>query len=108
MLGKKGLPTAGKRKVLVERLVNAQHDSKSDAIAPELKERSNFAEAPKEPLQVISEVEIQEFSSIRRNVRALQMDMGALIQDILNLRENASNKIKVQLRIERLTVYRKK
>ena len=43
MLGKKGLLTTGKRNVLVERLVNAQHDSKSDVIAPELKEGSNFA-----------------------------------------------------------------
>ena len=30
MLGKKGLPTTGKRKVLLERLVNAQRDSKSN------------------------------------------------------------------------------
>ena len=29
----------------MERLVNAQHDSKSDVIAPKLKEGSNFAEA---------------------------------------------------------------
>ena len=34
------------------------------------------------------------------------MDMDALIQDILYLSQNASNKIKVQLRIERLTEYR--
>lgn len=106
MVGKKGLPTTGKRKVLLERLVNAQRDSKSNVIAPELKEGSNFAEASKEPLQVKSEVEIQEVSSIRRKARALQMDMDTLIQDILYLSQNASNKIKVQLRIERLTVYR--
>ena len=74
MIGKKGLPTAGKRKVSVERLVNAQHDSKLDVIAPELKEGSNFAEASKESLQVKSAVEIQEVSSIRRNARALQVD----------------------------------
>ncbi|XP_068756894.1 uncharacterized protein [Montipora capricornis] len=106
MLGKKGLPTTGKRKVLLERLANAQRDSKSNVIAPELKEGSNFAEASKEPLQVKSEVEIQEVSSIRRKARVLQMDVDALIQDILYLSQNASNKIKVQLRIERLTVYR--
>ena len=53
-----------------------------------------------------SEVEIQEVSSIRRKARALQMDIDALIRDILYLSQNASNKIKVQLRIERLTVYR--
>ena len=34
------------------------------------------------------------------------MDMDALIQHILYLSQNASNKSKVQLRIERLTVYR--
>ena len=82
MLGKKGLPTTGKRKVLVERLVNAQHDWKSDVISPELKESSHLAEASKEPLQVKSEVEIQEVSSIRLKARALQLDMDALIQDI--------------------------
>ena len=37
MLGKKGLLTTGKKKVLVERLVNAQRDSKANVIAPELK-----------------------------------------------------------------------
>ena len=79
MLGKKGLPTTGKKKVLVERLVNAQRDSKANVIAPELKEGSNFAEASKEPLQVKIEVEIQEVSSIRRQARALEMYMAALI-----------------------------
>ena len=34
MLGKKGLLTTGKKKVLVERLVNAQRDSKANVIAP--------------------------------------------------------------------------
>ena len=43
----------------MERLVNAQHGSKADVIAPDLKEGSNFAEAGKEALQVKSEVEIQ-------------------------------------------------
>lgn len=79
MLGKKGSPTTGKKKVLVERLVNAQRDSKANVIAPELKEGSNFAEASKEPLQVKIEVEIQEVSSIRRQARALEMYMAALI-----------------------------
>lgn len=51
------------------------------------------------------EVEIQEVSSIRRQARALEMDMAALIQDILYISQNASFKIKVQLRIEKLTVY---
>ena len=86
--------------------MNAQRESKANVVAPELKEGSNFAEASKEPLQVKIEVEIQEVSSIRRQARALEMYMAALIQDILYISQNASIKIKVQLRIEKLTVYR--
>ena len=59
LLQEKGLPTTGKKKVLIERLVD---DSKSNVVKPESKEEMNLAESAESS----SEVEIQEINSIRR------------------------------------------
>ena len=55
-----------------------------------------------------SEVEIQEINSIRRKAKALQIDMDGLIREISELSQSTSNKVKVKLRIERLTVHSEK
>ena len=98
LLQEKGLPTTGKKKVLIERLVD---DSKSNVVKPESKEEMNLAESAESS----SEVEIQEINSIRRKAKALQIDMDGLIREISELSQSASNKVKVKLRIERLTVH---
>ena len=95
LLQEKGLPTTGKKKVLIERLVD---DSKSNVVKPESKEEMNLAESAESS----SEVEIQEINSIRRKAKALQIDMDGLIREISELSQSTSNKVKVKLRIERL------
>ena len=75
-------------------------------VKPELQESSNFTEVSKESPLPVNEEQAQEISSIKRKAKTLQMDMDDLIRDIVELIQNAKNKIKVQLRIERLTQYR--
>jgi len=75
-------------------------------VKPELQESSNFTEVSKESPRPVNEEQAQEISSIRRKAKTLQMDMDDLIRDIVELSQNANNKIKVQLRIEKLTQYR--
>ena len=95
LLQEKGLPTTGKKKVLIERLVD---DSKSNVVKPESKEEMNLAESA----EFSSEVEIQEINSIRRKAKALEIDIDGLIREISELSQSTSNKVKVKLRIERL------
>ena len=95
LLQEKGLPTTGKKKVLIERLVD---DSKSNVVKPESKEEMNLAESA----EFSSEVEIQETNSIRRKAKALEIDIDGLIREISELSQSTSNKVKVKLRIERL------
>ena len=101
LLQERGLPTTGKKKVLIERLVD---DSKSIVVKPESKEEMNLAESAESS----SELEIQEINFIRRKAKALQIDMDGLIREISELSKSTSNKVKVKLRIERLTVHREK
>jgi len=98
LLQEKGLPTTGKKKVLIERLLD---DSKSNVVKLESKEETNLAESS-------NEVEIQEINSIRRKAKALQIHMYALIREISELSQSTSNKVKVKVRIERITVHRAK
>ena len=101
LLQERGLPTTGKKKVLIEGLVD---DSKSIVVKPESKEEMNLAESAESS----SELEIQEINFIRRKAKALQIDMDGLIREISELSKSTSNKVKVKLRIERLTVHREK
>ena len=96
-----GLPTTGKKKVFIERLVD---DSKSIVVKPESKEEMNLAESAESS----SELEIKEINFIRRKAKALQIDMDGLIREISELSKSTSNKVKVKLRIEILTVHREK
>ena len=106
-LKEKGLPTTGKKKVLLERLVNAQYVLQSNVdVKPELQGSSNFTEVSKESPRPVNEEQAQEISSIKQKAKTLQMDMDDLIRDIVELIQNVNKKIKVQLRIERLTQYR--
>ena len=98
LLQEKGLPTTGRKKVLIERFLD---DSKSNVVKLESKEEKNLTESSRE-------VEIQEINSIRRKAKALQIDMDGLIREISELSQSTSNKVKVKLRIERLTVHREK
>ena len=93
LLQEKGLPTTGRKKVLIERFLD---DSKSNVVKLESKEEKNRAESS-------SEVEIQEINSIRRKAKALQIHMDALIREISELSQSTSNKVEVKVRIERIT-----
>ena len=95
LLQEKGLPTTGKKIVLIERFLD---DSKSNDVRLESKEEKNLAVSS-------SEVEIQEINSIRRKAKALQIHMDALIRDISELSQSTSKKVKVKVRIERITVH---
>ena len=86
---------------MIERLVD---DSKSNVVKPESKEEMNLAESAESS----SEVEAQEINSIRRKAKAFQIDMDGLIRAISELSQSTSNKVKVKLRTERLTVHREK
>ena len=98
LLQEKGLPTTGRKKVLIERFLD---DSKSNVVKLESKEEKNLTESSRE-------VEIQEINSIRRKAKALQIHMDALIREISELSQSTSNKVKVKLKLERLTVHREK
>ena len=92
---------------MLERLVNAQYVLPTSAdVKSELHETSNFTEVTKESPKPANEELAQEISCIRRKAKTLQMDMNDLIRDIVELSQTANNKIKVQIRIERLTQYR--
>ena len=66
-LNEKGLPTTGKKKVLLEWLVNAQYVLQSNVdVKPELQESSNFTEVSKESPRLVNYELAQEISSIRR------------------------------------------
>ena len=93
LLQEKGLPTTGRKKVLIERFLD---DSKSNVVKLESKEEKNLTESSRE-------VEIQEINSIRRKAKALQIHMDALIREISELSQSTSNKVKVKVRIERIT-----
>ena len=97
-LNEKGLPTTGK-KVLLERLVNAQYVLQSNVdVKPELQESSNFTEVLKESPPPFNEEQAQEISSIKQKAKTLQMDMDDLIRDIVELIQNANNKIKTRFK----------
>ena len=54
------LPTTGKKKVLLERLVNAQYVLQSNVdVKPELQESSNFTEVSKESPRPVKEEQAQ-------------------------------------------------
>ncbi|KAL9976912.1 hypothetical protein ACROYT_G014254 [Oculina patagonica] len=108
LLKEKGLSTAGKKKVLIQRLVNAYYESKT-AVKSELSESHedlNFAKLSKELPPSVSKEQSKEITSIRRKAKVLQGDIEALIRDISNLSESEGNKVKIQIRIERLTEFR--
>ena len=78
---------------MIERFLD---DSKSNVVKLESKEEKNLTESSRE-------VEIQEINSIRRKAKALQIHMDALIREISELSQSTSNKVKVKVRIERIT-----
>ena len=104
----KELSTVGKKKVLVQRLVNAYYESKT-AVKSELSashEDLNFTKFSKEHPPSVSKEQSKEITSIRRKTKVLQGDIEALIRDISELSESGGNKVKIQIRIERLTEFR--
>ncbi|KAL9954332.1 hypothetical protein ACROYT_G041854 [Oculina patagonica] len=108
LLKEKGLSTAGKKKVLIQRLVNAYYESKT-AVKSELSESHedlNFAKLSKELPPSVSKEQSKEITSIRRKAKVLQGDIEALIRDISELSGSEGNKVKIQIRIERLTEFR--
>ena len=82
----------------LERLVNAQYVLQFNVdVKPEFQESWNFTKVSKESPRPVNKEQAQKISSIRRKAKTLQMDMDDLIHDIVELSQNANNKIKVRL-----------
>ena len=109
LLKGKGLPTTGKKKVLIQRLVVDYYESKT-AVKSEQSEESpedmNFAKFSKELPPAANTKQMQEIASIRLKAKVLQGDTEAVIRAISELSEIGNNKVKVKIRIERLSELR--
>ena len=109
LLKGKGLPTTGKKKVLIQRLVVDYYESKT-AVKSEQSEESpedmNFAKFNKELPPAANTKQMQEIASIRLKAKVLQGDIEAVIRAISELSEIGNNKVKVKIRIERLSELR--
>ena len=108
ILKEKGLPTTGRKRILLERLVNYQYELKSNIAESTLHEDSNYVEDFDEPLVGKETDQLNEINAITRKAKVLQVDLDALIRDIEDISQVANNKVKVQLRIERLIPNREK
>ena len=106
LLKGKGLPTTGKKKVLIQRLVDDYYESKTAVKSEPSKESledMNFAKFSKELPPAANAKQLQEITSIRLKAKVLQGDIEAVIRAVSELSEIENNKVKVKIRIERLS-----
>jgi len=66
----------------------------------------NFAKFSKELTPAANTKQLQEITSIRRKAKVLQEDIESVIRAISELSEIENNKVKVKIRIERLSAHR--
>jgi hypothetical protein len=109
LLKSKGLSPSGKKKVLVKRLVAHEYgmglqstafkpldnNESSSLSATQNEEKQNAAQAKGEPNS-------EENEQLRRKLKILQGDVESLILAIKELSESSKNKIKMQMRLQRL------
>lgn len=105
----KGLPNTGKKKVLIQRLVDDYYESKNAVKSEPSKESledMNFAKFSKELTPAANAKQQQEITSIRLKAKVLQGDIEAVIRAISELNEIENNNVKVKIRIGRLLEHR--
>ena len=95
LLKGKGLPTTGKKKVLIQRLVVDYYESKTAV----------KSESSKESLEDMNFAKFSK-ASIRLKAKVLQGDIEAVIRAVSELSEIENDKVKVKIRIERLSEHR--
>ena len=101
LLKGKGLPTTGKKKVLIQRLVVDYYESKTAVKSEQSEESSedmNFAKFSKELPPATNAKQVKEITSIRLKAKLLQGDIEAVIRTISELSEIENNKVKVKIR----------
>ena len=109
LLKGKGFSTTGKNKVLIQRLVLDYYESKTaekSELSKESPEDMNFAKFSKELPPAANAKQLLEISSIRLKAKLLQGDIEAVIRAISEVSEIENNKVKVKIRIERLSEHR--
>ena len=90
LLKGKGLPTTGKKTVLIQRLVDDYNKSKTAVNSEPSKESPedmNFAKLSKELPPTANTEQLQEIISIRLKAKALQGDIEAVVRAISELSE---------------------
>ena len=105
----KGLPTTGRKKVLIQRLVDDYYESQTAVKSEPSKESPedmNYTKFRKELPPAANAKQLQEITSIRLKAKVLQGDIEAVIRAISELKEAENNKVKVKIRIERLSEHR--
>ena len=109
LLKGEGLPTTGKKDVLIQRLVVDSYESKTavkSEPSKEWPEEKNLAKFSKELPPAANAKQLQEITSIRWKAKLLQGDIEAVIRSFSELSEIENNKVKVKIRIERLSEHR--
>ncbi|XP_067041143.1 uncharacterized protein [Acropora muricata] len=105
----KGLPTTGRKEVLIQRLVDDYYESQTAVKSEPSKESPedmNYTKFSKELPPAANAKQLQEITSIRLKAKVLQGDIEAVIRAISELSEAENNKVKVKIRIERLSEHR--
>ena len=105
----KGLTTTGRKKVLIQRLVDDYYESQTaekSEPSKESPEDMNYTKFSKELPPAANAKQLQEITSIRLKAKVLQGDIEAVICAISELSEAENNKVKVKIRIERLSEHR--
>ncbi|XP_044176591.1 uncharacterized protein LOC122959338 [Acropora millepora] len=108
-LKEKGLLTTGRKKVLIQRLVDDYYESQTAVKSEPSKESPedmNYTKFRKELPPAANAKQLQEITSIRLKAKVLQGDIEAVIRAISELSEAENNKVKVKIRIERLSEHR--
>ena len=106
----KGLPTTGRKKILIQRLVDDYYESQTAVKSEPSKESPedmNYTKFRKELPPAANAKQLQEITSIRLKAKVLQGDIEAVIRAISELSEAENNKVRVKIRIERLSEHRR-
>ena len=82
-----GMPTTGKKKVLIQRLVDDYYESQKSEPSKESPEDMNYTKFSKEFPPAANAKQLQEITSIRLKAKVLQGDIEAIIRAISELSE---------------------
>ena len=94
---------------MIQRVIDDYNESKTAVKSEPSKESPedmNFAKFSKELPPAANAKQLQEIISIRLKAKVLQGDIEAVVRAISELSEIENNKVKVKIRIERLSEHR--